>query len=41
MFKLNSISGKALRDIDRADTLQAETNSLDITNAPSWWALKR
>ncbi|KAG8191964.1 hypothetical protein JTE90_002238 [Oedothorax gibbosus] len=37
----SSRNSKALRDIDRTDTLQVETNSLDITNAPSWWALKR
>ncbi|GFQ66512.1 voltage-dependent L-type calcium channel subunit alpha-1D [Trichonephila clavata] len=36
----SSRNSKSIRDNDRADT-QVETNSIDITNAPSWWALKR
>ncbi|GFS37972.1 muscle calcium channel subunit alpha-1 [Trichonephila inaurata madagascariensis] len=36
----SSRNSKSIRDNDRAD-IQVETNSIDITNAPSWWALKR
>nr|XP_042895043.1 muscle calcium channel subunit alpha-1 [Parasteatoda tepidariorum] len=39
--KNESRNSKTLRDIDRTDTLQAETNSLDISHVPSWWAIKR
>ncbi|GFS86640.1 voltage-dependent calcium channel type D subunit alpha-1 [Nephila pilipes] len=36
----SSRNSKSIRDNDRTDT-QVETNSIDITNAPSWWALKK